>query len=194
MTKRACVACGRSIDAAARTCPYCGANPASGEKVDTQAIVQEVFKARQLTASESVLEYARQRQGIVIAVSCILVFLILAGLHQFVTMRNNSAVTAAGAVPLTEITDLRNRPSDGTPLPMPELNFPYEGRPQALKTLIAEPGAVTPPEVMAAQQAAQQAVQTGTQGRQPAGQPAAQARPGPAGPAVVGPPRPPARP
>src|SRR5688572_32140787 len=47
-----------------RSCPYCGANPATGERVDTQAILQEVFSPREMSTSESVLEYARQRQGV----------------------------------------------------------------------------------------------------------------------------------
>ena len=33
-----CAACRRSIDAAAKLCPYCGANPVTGERIDTQAI------------------------------------------------------------------------------------------------------------------------------------------------------------
>ena len=43
------------------------------------------------------------------------VFLVLAGLHQFVTARNASAVTDAPAVPLTEITDLANQSDESAP-------------------------------------------------------------------------------
>jgi hypothetical protein len=140
-----CANCGRAIDAAARVCPYCGAVPATGEKtVDTQAILQEVFHPREISTSESVLEFARQRQGIVIAASLLVGFLVLAGLHQFVTVRNARAVTDSPAVPLTEITDMANQQKAATPTPMPELDFPYEGRPQALRTFIVERGAVAP--------------------------------------------------
>ena len=140
-----CAACGRAIDAAARICPYCGADPATGEKVvDTQAILQEVFHPREVSTSESVLEFARQRQGIVIAITLLVGFLVLAGIHQFVTMRNANAVTDAPAVPLTEITDMANQARTTAPTPMPELDFPYDGRPQALRTFIVERGAIPP--------------------------------------------------
>ena len=176
MNKGVCVACQHAIDAAARVCPYCGADPSTGQKpVDTQAIMQEVFKPRTITTSESVLEYARQRQGIVIAVTIAVLFLLLTGLHQFVTARNESSVSGAPAVPLTEITDLSNRPDETKPVPMPDLDFQYDGKPEAMRTFIVEPGAVTPLEVQAAQVAAQQAAQSQTQPGQPA--PQTQARP-----------------
>ncbi|HET8773937.1 MAG TPA: zinc ribbon domain-containing protein [Thermoanaerobaculia bacterium] len=140
-----CKACGRSIDASAKLCPYCGADPATGERpVDTQALLQEMFHAKELSTTENVLEFARQRQGIVIAVSIFVAFLVLAGLHQFVTMRNANVQTAAAAVPLTEITDVANQKSEVTPVPMPDLDFPYDGRPQTMRTFIVERGAVAP--------------------------------------------------
>jgi len=144
-----CAACNRSIDAAAKLCPYCGADPSSGERLDTQAILQEVFQAKSLSTSESVLEYARQRQGIVIVVSLAVAFLILAGLHQFVTMRNATAVTDSPAVPLTEITDVAKLRNEAAPLKMPALDFPYEGRPQTMRTYIIERGAIAPPAPVA---------------------------------------------
>ena len=171
MTKGACAACGRTIDAAAKLCPYCGANPATGERIDTQAILQEIFRPRSMTTSESVLEYARQRQGVVITISAIVAFLLLAGIHQFVRMRNASAVSDAPAVPLTEITDVAKQAGENTPVAMPELNFQYDGNPRALRTFIVERGAVPPPEVVAAQQAAQQ-----QKAPAPASQPAPQQR------------------
>ena len=121
--------------------------------------MQEVFKPRRVTTSESVLEYARQRQGIVIAVTIAVLFLILTGLHQFVTARNESSVSGAPAVPLTEVTDLSNRPDETKPIPMPDMDFQYDGKPQAMRTFIVEPGAVTPPEVQAEEMAAKQAAQ-----------------------------------
>lgn len=154
MSKAVCVACRRQIDPAAKTCPYCGSNPMTGEKVDTQAVLQEIFRPREISTSESVLEYARQRQGVVIAVSVAIGFLVLAGVHQFVSARNARAVTNAPAVPLTEITDLWNQRTAAEQVPMPDLEFQHDGNPQRLRTFIIEPGAVTPPEVIAAQQAA----------------------------------------
>ena len=155
MSEAVCVACSHKIDDAAKVCPYCGADPRTGQKVvDNEAIMQELFKPREVSAGESVMEYARQRQGVVVGVTAIVVFGILAALHWFVTSRNQSAVSAAPAVSLTEVADLSNQPQETTAAKMPELNFQYEGRPQTFKTYILEPNPVTPPEVIAAQQAA----------------------------------------
>jgi hypothetical protein len=144
MSDGVCAACRRAIDASARLCPYCGANPGTGERIDTQALLQEIFRPKELTRSESVLEYARQRQGVVIGISVVILFLILAGVHQYVTARNASAVTDAPAVPLSEIADVANQPAEEKQAPLPQLEFQYEGRPQTMRTLIAEPGAVAP--------------------------------------------------
>ncbi|HEX9984702.1 MAG TPA: hypothetical protein VGF69_15685 [Thermoanaerobaculia bacterium] len=153
MSKAVCVACRHTIDGAAKVCPYCGANPQTGERIDTQAMLQEIFRPRDMSTGESVLEYARQRQGIVIAVTLGVVFLVLAGLHQFISIRNDREVTNAAAVPLTEITDLSNQTDESKPVPMPELPFQYDGRPTVMRTYIMEQGAATPPEIIAEQQA-----------------------------------------
>ena len=144
MSEGSCAACRRSIDAAARLCPYCGANPETGERIDTQAILGEIFRPKELTTSESVLEYARQRQGVVITVSLIVGFLILAAIHQFVTMRNASSVSDAPAVPLSEIADAPKLNDSSHPAKIPDLDFQYDGRPQAMRTYIIEKGAVAP--------------------------------------------------
>lgn len=139
-----CVACQHSIDDSARVCPYCGANPQTGvHDVDTRALLQEVFQPRSTTKSEDVLEYARQRQGLVITAAVILAFLVLAGLHHLVTVRNERAMTDSPPVPLTELTDVTLRTSEA-PQPLPDLKFPYEGRPRAMQTFIVESGAVAP--------------------------------------------------
>jgi hypothetical protein len=177
MSKVTCAACRREIDSAAKICPYCGSDPASGQKVaDSSALLQEMFTPRQMSASESVLEYARHRQGIVIAVSAAVLFLVLVALHHFVTVRNQGAVSASAAVPLTEVTDLSNQPQEAKPENMPELNFQYDGHPQAMRNSIVESGAVKPPEVMAAEQAAAQAAAAK---QQPAAPPAAPQAPAP---------------
>ncbi|MGZ5492312.1 MAG: hypothetical protein ACXW3E_01810 [Thermoanaerobaculia bacterium] len=158
MNKVDCAACHHEIDSAAKVCPYCGSNPATGQKAaDTSALLQEMFTPRRMSASESVLEYARHRQGIVIGVSAVVLFLVLAALHQFVTARNQNAVSASAAVPLTEVTDLSNQPADAKPENMPELQFQYDGHPQSMRNFIVESGAVKPPQVVAEEQAAAQA-------------------------------------
>jgi hypothetical protein len=168
-----CAACRRTIDDAAKLCPYCGADPQTGERLDTQAILQEVFRPKAMTTSESVLEYARQRQGIVIAVSALVAFLALAAFHQYATMRNSNAVTDSPAVPLTEITDVTKKADEAAPQPMPKLDFQYDGRPRAMRTFIMENGATTPPEMLPAQPVPQTA-QTGpgVPAARPAGTPA----------------------
>ena len=150
MSSGICVACHHQIDAAARLCPYCGADPQSGAKVDTQALLQEVFHPREISATEGMLQFARQRQGVVITLGAFVVLLLLGGFHQFATRRNKTAVTDATAVPLTEVTDLSNQAGEMRPLPMPELQFQFDGHPQAMRTFIVEPGAIPPPGVAAA--------------------------------------------
>ena len=156
MSSAVCAACRHSIDAAARICPYCGANPATGEKIDTTAIVQEVFKPKHMTTSESVLEYARHRQGIVIVIGVALAFLILAGLHQYATIRNNTEVANGPAVPLSDVADLSDQPTENQQIAMPDLSFQYDGHPQTMRTYIVEPGAVAPPQNAAPQNGALQ--------------------------------------
>ena len=175
MSKVTCVACKHQIDEAAKICPYCGADPVTCHKIDTQAILQEVFQPRRLSTSESIVEYARHRQGLFIGATVVAAFLILAALHQLVTMRNNSAVSADPAVPLTEVADL-SQPEE-KPVPMPELKFQYDGQPKKMRTFVVEPGAVTPPEVIAAQQAAVVAAQQQQQPAPP--EPAPQSPPPP---------------
>jgi hypothetical protein len=157
MSKEVCAACRHEIDAAARLCPYCGADPRSGEKpVDTQALLQEVFQPRRVSATEGVLEYARQRQGVVIFVAILVGLLLLSGVHQFIVRRNANAVSDASAVPLTEVTDLSNQPDDTKPLSMPSLQFQYDGHPQTMRTFVVEQGAVPPPQDVIDQLSGQQ--------------------------------------
>ena len=171
MNKVVCVSCRREIDAAAKICPYCGADPVSGEKLDTKAILEEVFHPRELSTSESVMEYARHRQGMLVGIGVAAAFLILAALHQFVTVRNASAVTDAPAVPLTEVADMSNPSEENDQTPMPELNFVHDGDAKKMRTFVLEPGAAPPPEVIAAQQAAQQAAAPAAQPPNPNPQP-----------------------
>jgi type IV secretory pathway VirB10-like protein len=187
--KRDCRACGHAIDAAARVCPYCGADPESGAKaVDTQAVLQEVFHTKpRLSTSESVLEYARQRQGVVVAITAAVAFLIFAVLHSFATSRNNSDVTNNPAVPLSEITDRSNAQDDAKPLPLPPLEYEHDGRGTTMRTYIVEPGAVTPPEVVAAQQAQAAAQKAGAPQAQPPRPGVAQPQAAPAQPSAIAP-------
>ena len=150
-----CTACHRDIDAVAKLCPYCGADPRTGQKpVDTQAMLNEMFHPRETSTTDTVFEFARQRQGVVIAIAVGVVVLLLAGLHEYVTRRNARDVSAAAAIPLTDVTDLNNQQDENKPLPLPNMQFQFDGHPQSMRTFVVEPGAVTPPDVVAAQQAA----------------------------------------
>ncbi len=167
MSKAVCANCGHQIDGAARVCPFCGADPASGERVDTRSLLDEVFHPRDVPAGERVLDFARQRQGVIIAVSALVIFLLLGALQQWASMRNRTAVTDAPPVALTEITDVNNQGDESRPIPLPDLPIQIDGRPQAMRTLIVEPGAVPPPEVLAAQRAAAQQQQPAESGAKP---------------------------
>lgn len=151
-----CASCRHDIDASAKLCPYCGADPRTGTKpVDTRAMLNEMFHPRQQTsASATVVEFARQRQGVVITLAVLIVVLLLAGLHEYVTRRNARDVSAAAAIPLTDVTDLSNQQDENRPLPLPKVEYQFDGHPQTMRRFVVEPGAVTPPEVVAAQQTA----------------------------------------
>ena len=139
----ACVACHHEIDDAAKVCPYCGADPRSGEKiVDTQAMLREVFKPKPPSRASTVLQLARQRQGMVVAAAVVVGLLIVAGVYEYAVRRNDTAVAAGNGVPITEVTDVSDQGEENRPLPMPELQFAYDGRPQAMRTYVVEPGAI----------------------------------------------------
>jgi hypothetical protein len=140
---KSCIACKHSIDDQAKICPYCGADPATGEKTDTQAIVEQVFHTKKLSATGTVLDYARRRQGIVIGMAAVLAFLILAAIHSFINSRNSTVATGP-AISLSEIADVANQKNDTQPAPMPQLNYQFQGRGQVMQTFIAEPGAIAP--------------------------------------------------
>lgn len=142
MTDGSCAACGRTIDESARLCPFCGANPQTGERVDTEQLLQEVFGKPQET-KRGVVEFARQRQGVVVAISALVVLLLIGGLHQLATMRNATAVNDSPAIPLSELTDVANSTAQQA-VPMPDLDFQYDGRPRAMRTYVVEPGAIAP--------------------------------------------------
>lgn len=140
-----CAACRHAIDDAAKICPYCGSDPRTGEKiVDTQALLQEVFHPREVSTAEGVMQYARQRQGLVITFAVILVLVLLSGFHQLVVRRNRTVVSEA--VPLTDVADLSNQPEETRALPMPDLNYQFDGDPKTMRSFIVEPGAVAPPQ------------------------------------------------
>lgn len=144
--KSSCVSCGHSIDASAKLCPYCGADPKTGQKLDPTPLVQSHFPPKAvLPAHESFLEFLRARQSIVVALVIVSVLLVAVALHQMIIRRNLNAVSDVPAIPLTEVADLSNQPATTDELPMPELEFETEGVVRNVRTLLLEPGAVPPP-------------------------------------------------
>ena len=152
MTKVECVACRHRIDEAAKLCPYCGADPRTGERIDTQALLEETFHPREITASESILEYARQRQWLVVVLASVAVVLLLGGLNSFLNHRNAMETSNQAAVPLTEVVDTTTE-QEQQQSPMPPLQFQFDGRPQTMRSYIVEPGAVAPRVAQPAQAA-----------------------------------------
>ncbi len=144
--KSSCVSCGHSIDASAKLCPYCGADPKTGEKQDPTPLVQSHFPPREsMPAHESFLEFIRARQSIVVALVIVGVLLIAVAMHQMIIRRNLNVVSDVPAIPLTEVADLSNQPAATEELPMPELEFETDGVVRNVRTLLLEPGAVPPP-------------------------------------------------
>ena len=144
--KISCISCGHLIDAVARLCPYCGANPQTGEKFDPTPMVQSHFPPKpELPAHETILEFLRARQSIVLTLVIVGVLLIAVAMHQMIIRRNLTVVSDVPPIPLTEVADLSNQPAASEELPMPELEFESEGQVRNVRTLLLEPGAVPPP-------------------------------------------------
>lgn len=140
-----CVSCHHQIDAEARICPYCGADPRTGQRFDPKPLLEKHFPRREeLTSSERALEFFRERQGIVVTVAVAILFVALVSLHQFITRRNLSQSSDVPAIPLTEVADLSGRAGQPEEATIPQLDFQYVGSPQGFRTLLVEPGAVAP--------------------------------------------------
>jgi hypothetical protein len=139
-----CVSCRRHIDEVAKLCPYCGADPDTGTKVDATPIVQEHFPPRPpLNIFERLNLFLRQRQGLAVGIIAALAFLALWGLHRFASSRNASAAEDVPTVALTDIADLANQ-REVADAPLPTLQFSYDGNPKTMQTFLVEPGAVAP--------------------------------------------------
>lgn len=144
-----CVACRHSIDAGAKICPYCGADPDTGEKVDTKPLVEAHFPPRrERGATESMMSFLRQRQGVVVTVVVLACFLVLTVVHQLVVRRNDAQTNDVPAIPLTEIADLTRQSEKSAEAALPALDFSYDGNARTMQTFLIEPGAVPPPQAM----------------------------------------------
>lgn len=146
MSKIECASCHASIDAAAKLCVFCGADPQTGSRRDPTPLLEKEFSRRdEITQSEKVLDFFRKRQGIVVGLVVAAVFLLAFGLHQFITVRNSRVVADEPPKPLTEVADLSRQSEPSSEQPLPSLEFQYDGNPQAMRTFVIERGAVPPP-------------------------------------------------
>ncbi|HEU5162419.1 MAG TPA: zinc ribbon domain-containing protein [Thermoanaerobaculia bacterium] len=143
--KKECVACRHEIDAAARICPYCGADPGSGRRFDPAPILQSHFPMKDPAPRARVLEFLRERQGLVVSAIVVILFLLIGAAHQMITRRNLALESSAPAVPLTDLADLNQAGQDQKELPIPELQFAWTGNPETMDVFLIEPGAVAPP-------------------------------------------------
>ncbi|HYM60312.1 MAG TPA: zinc ribbon domain-containing protein [Thermoanaerobaculia bacterium] len=155
MARTTCAACHREIDATARLCAYCGADPLSGVKTYLIGLGVDAGTPIAAPAPRRAGRFARRRQSLLIASAIAGALIALLGLYEILQHRNKAAVTGATAATLTEIVDVKTPPTDTKPLPLPPMAFQFEGKPEAMRTLILEPGAVKPPEVLAAEREAQ---------------------------------------
>jgi hypothetical protein len=139
-----CASCGHAIDASAKLCPYCGADPQTGRKIDTAPIVQSHFPPKvEIPKRERVLEFVKLRQSLVLTALVLVVALLAMALHQVIS-RRDAAEADAPAMPLTELADRSNRAEGSAVLPLPEMEFETEGDIRTVRTLLMEPGAVAP--------------------------------------------------
>ncbi|HVT44151.1 MAG TPA: zinc ribbon domain-containing protein [Thermoanaerobaculia bacterium] len=145
-----CKACGRQIDSAAKLCPYCGANPETGVRFDPTPILREHFPTAEQGQTRQLLDFLRNRQALVIGAVVIAMTLLAFGLHALAERRNSRAVSDVPAVPLTEVADLSNREAETEELPIPDLELEHDGNPSTMRRFLVEPGAVAPPEPVAA--------------------------------------------
>jgi hypothetical protein len=170
MTTKNCVACRHEIDADARLCPYCGADPVTGEKFDPTPIVKSHFPDRRdLGPGERAAQFFRERQGFVVSAIVIMIFVGLVAAHQYVTRRAAMVQSDIPPVPLSDLADFgADSRGASEPAPLPDVGFQWTGRPEVLKVMLVEPGAVTPAEPVAPTSTAPAPqTQAGTPGRPP---------------------------
>ena len=142
-----CRACGHSVDKQARICPYCAANPHTGEAERSRPPIEQLIQPKeQLSFFERASTTIRSRSGSFLAASIILGVTLLIIASTVVNERQR-AVADVPPVPLTEVTDLSStRERDTEELELPELDFQYDGNPASMETFILEEGAVAPPQ------------------------------------------------
>lgn len=144
--ERTCVSCRRGIDVAARICPFCGADPETGARMDIKPLMETHFPPPpEISPLEKTANFFRTRQTLSIAILILVGAGLLAAAHQWIQRRNRMAVAPTPGVTLTELADLARQYEERAPLPLPELEFGWEGEAKRMQTFVLEPGAIAPP-------------------------------------------------
>lgn len=145
-TEKTCVSCQHQIDSGARICPFCGADPETGKKMDVRPLIESHFPPPpELSPFERGTEFFRTHQTIAVALFVAIGVLALMGVHQWIQQRNRTAVAPTPGVTLTEIADLSRQIDEREEQPLPDLPFDGDGDPSRMRTFVLEPGAIAPP-------------------------------------------------
>ena len=181
----ACINCRHQIDELARICPYCGADPRTGERIDPKPVLDEHFSRRTpATGAGRAGELIRRNRVLVAVLVAMALALTVFALNDLTTERLSSRGGEA-AIPLAEVADLSWRP-EVEELPIPDIEFLHSGDAKRLRTLIVEPGAVKPASDPELSEPERTAPASGARPAQPAQQTSARPRP-PSGPAATKP-------
>lgn len=145
-TEKTCVSCQRLIDGGARICPFCGAEPETGKKMDVRPLLESHFPPPpELSPPQRAAEFFRTHQTVAVALLVAVGVLALMAAHQWIQQRNQTATAAVPGVTLTEIADLSRQVEERAEKPLPDLPFEGDGDPARIRTYVLEPGAIAPP-------------------------------------------------
>ncbi|MBW3565508.1 MAG: hypothetical protein KY459_12350 [Acidobacteria bacterium] len=144
--KKSCARCGKSIDAMANRCPFCGADSRTGDRQDESEIVREVLSSRPPPSRlDRLISTLRERQGLALLGLTIVVGGALWLATVTVTGGSSNDVSATDAVPLPEVFAPGPAAQPDESLPMPELPYHFDGDPARFEQWLEEEGAVAPP-------------------------------------------------
>lgn len=138
-----CAACDHMVDPQARACPYCSADPRSGEKHRPAVPVDDLLsRKKEESALRRAMHAIRSSESLLLPLSVGIGVLLLIALSTWVT-RHQSATTDVPAIPLSEVTSVQ-RTDQEAPMDLPDLQFQFDGNPSSMESLILEEGAVSP--------------------------------------------------
>lgn len=144
--KKNCARCGKSIDAMANRCPFCGADSRTGDREDESEIVREVLSSRPPPSrTDRLISTLRERQGLALLGLTLVVGGALWLATVTLTGGSASDAVATDAVPLPEVFAPGPTAQPDESLPMPELQYHFDGDPARFDQWLEEEGAVAPP-------------------------------------------------